>query len=130
MPTTVHTTVEVRRVDLWSIFKVAFLLYATLGLIAGLFYGLIFVVLGQLGSFLGNDEIPGLGFLTGFIGVLAVPVLAIVYGVLGSIVVTIGGGLYNLATRFVGGVKIDAYLGETPAEPSRIAGADPTPPAA
>jgi hypothetical protein len=29
-----------------------------------------------------------------------------VYGCLGSIVVTIGGALYNIAARFVGGLKI------------------------
>ncbi len=105
-------TAELRKVDIWSLFKVAFVLYATLGLVAGLFYGLIFMVLGQLGGLLGGEDIPGLGFLTGIVGVLAIPVLAVMYGVIGSIVVAIGGALYNLATRWVGGVKMDIDLAE------------------
>jgi hypothetical protein len=108
----VHTAV-LRRVDIWSLFKVAFVLYATLGLVAGLFYGLIFMVIGQLGGLLGDEEIPGLGFLTGIVGVLAVPVLALFYGVLGSIVVAIGGALYNLAARWVGGVRLELDGGES-----------------
>jgi hypothetical protein len=99
--------VEISRLDLVSLFKVAFLLYATLGLVAGLFYGLIIMVAGQIGSFLGEDELPGLGYLTGFVGVLAIPVLALIYGIMGSVVVVVGGALYNLAARLVGGVKFD-----------------------
>jgi len=100
-------TAELKRIDLGSLFKVAFVLYAALGLFAGLFYGLIFMVIGQLGGLLGEDQIPGLKYLTGFVGVLAIPVIAIFYGILGSVVVAIGGALYNLATRWVGGVKIE-----------------------
>lgn len=105
-------TAELRKIDIWSLFKVAFVLYATLGLVAGLFYGLTFMVLGQLGGLLGGEDIPGLGFLTGIVGVLAIPVLAVLYGVLGSIVMAVGGALYNLATRWVGGVKVDIDVTE------------------
>jgi hypothetical protein len=100
-------TAELKRIDIWSLFKVAFVLYASLGLVAGLFYGLIIMLIGQLGGLLGNEDIPGLGFLTGIVGVLAIPVLALIYGVLGSIVVAVGGALFNLATRWVGGVRFD-----------------------
>jgi hypothetical protein len=95
----------VLKVDLWSLFKIAFVLYATLGFVAGLFYGAIIAFIGSFGGIWGED-MPGLGRLTGALGIIAVPVLAMVYGVLGSIVVTIGGALYNLAARFVGGVRI------------------------
>jgi len=115
-------TAELKRVDLGSLFKVAFVLYAALGLFAGLFYGLIFMVIGQLGGILGEDVLPGLRFLTGFVGVLAVPVIAMLYGILGSMVVAIGGALYNLATRWVGGVKleieVDGSVPGTPVAPS------------
>ena len=95
----------VLKVDLWSLFKIAFVLYATLGFVAGLFYGAIIAFIGSFGAVWGED-MPGLGRLTGALGIIAVPVLALVYGVLGSIVVTIGGALYNLAARFVGGLRI------------------------
>ena len=107
-----NKTAELKRVDIGSLFKVAFVLYAALGLVAGLFYGMIFMVLGQIGGLLGEEDIPGLGFLTGFVGVLAVPVLALLYGILGSVVVAIGGALYNLAARWVGGVKLELNVGD------------------
>lgn len=102
-----RTTAVIEQVDVWSLCKVAFILYATLGLIAGMFYGFVFLVLGRLGNFLGDADIPGIGYLTGVVGILAVPALAVLYGIVGSLIVAIGGVLYNLAARWVGGVRID-----------------------
>jgi hypothetical protein len=107
-------TARIRRVDVWSLFKVAFVLYAILGLIAGLFYGFVFAILGQIGGLLEEEGIPGLGFLSGALGVLAAPVLAVLYGVFGSVVVAIGGVFYNLAARWVGGVGLDLEIGDDP----------------
>jgi hypothetical protein len=101
----------IKRVDLWSLFKMAFVLYATLGFICGLFYGMIIAFIGTLGAMWGED-LPGLGALSGALGIIAVPVLAVVYGILGSIVVTIAGALYNLAARFVGGLKVTVDVTE------------------
>ena len=120
--------VEIRHLDLVSVFKVAFLLYATLGLVAGLLCSLMILAFGQLGSFLGDDAIPGLGYLTGIVGVLAVPALALMYGMLGSIVVTIAGALYNLAARLMGGVKMEVSTTDPPFD--TVAEARSAPPAA
>ncbi len=95
----------VSKIDLWSLFKIAFVLYATLGFVAGLFYGAIIAFIGSFSSMWGED-MHGLGRITGALGIVAVPVLALVYGVIGSIFVTIGGALYNVAARFVGGLRI------------------------
>jgi hypothetical protein len=103
----------IKRFDLWSLFKMAFVLYATLGFIAGLFYGMIIAVVGSLGPYWGED-LPGLGALSGAIGVIAVPVLAMVYGVMGSFVVTIGGALYNVAARWAGGLKVGIDVADDP----------------
>jgi hypothetical protein len=103
----------IKRFDLWSLFKMAFVLYATLGFIAGLFYGMIIAVVGSLGTYWGED-LPGLGALSGAIGVIAVPVLAMVYGVMGSFVVTIGGALYNVAARWAGGLKVGIDVADDP----------------
>ena len=113
-------TVRIKRVDVWSLFKVAFVLYAVLGLIAGLFYGFVFAVLGQIGGLLDEEGIPGLGVLSGVLGVLAAPVLAVLYGVFGSVVVAIGGVLYNLAARWVGGLSLDLDMGENPPPPGPV----------
>ncbi len=121
--------VEISRFDLMSLFKVAFLLYATLGLVAGLFYGLVIMVVGQLGSFLGGEDFPGLRYLSGMVGVVAIPALAIMYGILGSVVVMIGGALYNVAARLVGGVKMDVAAMDSPFDTRAVADARPAPPA-
>jgi hypothetical protein len=104
-------TATLKRVDLWSLFKIAFVVYAIMGFIAGLFYGMMIALLGSFGDMLG-EELPGVGNLSGAIGVIAVPLLAMVYGVMGSLVVTIGGALYNLIARFVGGLKVTVEVAD------------------
>ena len=121
--------VEISRLDLVSLFKVAFLLYATLGLVVGLSCSLVIMLFGQLGSWLGNGNFPGLGYFTGIVGVLAIPALALGYGALGSIVVTIAGALYNLAARLVGGVKMDVSATDPPFDTQIAADARSAPPA-
>jgi hypothetical protein len=100
-------TLELKRVDLGSLFKVAFLLYAVLGLVAGLTAALVFMMMGSLGSLLSEEGIPGFGMVTGVAGMVLVPVLSMMYGIMGSIVVTIVGLLYNLAAGRVGGMKLE-----------------------
>ena len=102
-----HRTLELKRVDIGSLFKVAFVLYAVLGLVAGLMVALVFMMFGALGSLLSDEGIPGFGVISGAAGVAAVPVLSMIYGIMGSIVVTMIGLLYNLAAGRVGGVKFE-----------------------
>ena len=50
---------------------------------------------------------------------LVMPALAVLYGVFGSVVVAIGGALYNLAARWVGGIGLDLEMNEpSPGPPS------------
>ena len=100
-------TLELKRVDLGSLFKVSFVLYAVLGLVAGLMAALVFMMMGSLGSLLSDEGIPGFGMVTGVAGLILVPILSMMYGIMGSIVVTIVGLLYNLAAGRVGGVKFE-----------------------
>lgn len=105
-------TLELKRVEIGSLFKVAFALYVVLGLVAGLFFGMALMMVGSLSSFLGEEHIPGLHMITGVAGFIAVPVMAMCYGIVGSIVVSIVGMLYNLAAGKVGGVKLEFETGE------------------
>jgi hypothetical protein len=114
----------VRNVDLWSLFKVAFVIYAALGFVVGLCYGLVIAMVGSLGALWGQ-EVPGLGALSGAIGIVAVPVLALVYGIMGAVVVSIGGALYNLSVRWVGGLKLAVDVVESPSPPVHAAGPPP-----
>jgi hypothetical protein len=105
-------TLELKRVDIGSLFKVAFVLYLVLGMVAGLFFGMALMTIGSLSSLLGEEHIPGLHMITGMAGFVAVPVMAICYGIVGSIVVSIVGLLYNLAAGRVGGLKLEFDTGE------------------
>jgi hypothetical protein len=120
-------TLELKHVEIGSLFKVAFVLYLVLGLVAGLFFGMALAMMGSFASLLGDEQIPGLGHLgmiTGAAGFVAVPVMALCYGLVGSIVVSIVGLLYNFAASKMGGVKIEFETGEvTPAAPAATSAA-------
>ena len=102
-----RSSIEIKRIDLWSLFKVAFLVYAALGLIGGLFYAFfLFLATGLGGAFL-EEELPHFGLLGGVLGIILVPVIAVFYGAIGSVFATIVGGIFNLAVKISGGPKFD-----------------------
>ncbi len=105
-------TLELKRVEVGSLFKVAFLLYVVLGLVAGLFFGMTLWMMGSLTSFLGEEHIPGLSMISGVAGFIAIPVMAMCYGIVGAIVFSIIGLLYNFAASKMGGVKMEFETGE------------------
>ncbi len=111
------TKARIRYVDVASVFKVAFVLYAILGLIAGIFYGFVFAVLGHFGGLLEDEGIPGFGVFTGALGILAAPVLAVLYGIFGSVIIAIGAAFYNLTARWVGGIAVELDLDEVKSVP-------------
>ena len=99
---------EITRVDVWSLFKVVFLLYAAVGVMVGLFYWFVLVVAGGIGSaFLEDADLPNLGILGGALGVLLVPVIAFFYGAMSGLMALIGGSLFNLVVRISGGLKFE-----------------------
>ena len=111
-------TLELKHVEIGSLFKVAFLLYVVLGLVAGLFFGMALWMMGSLTSFLGEEHIPGLGMISGVAGFVAIPVMAMCYGIVGSIVVSLIGLLYNFAASKMGGVKLEFETGEAAPVPT------------
>jgi hypothetical protein len=102
-----QTVIEVRRIDLWSLFKVSFFVYAILGLVGGFFYVFFMMLATSIGGTFIEEEFPGIGILGGFIGIILLPVLAFLYGAIGSVIVTICGGIINLIMKGTGGVKFD-----------------------
>ena len=99
--------VEIKRLDVGSVVKVAFVLYVVLGLVVGVVYMLAAVILG---GFLDYGYGPheawmGRTIATG-VGLLMVPFLALLYGCFGAIGGLIFGLLYNVIARTIGGVKV------------------------
>ena len=116
-----RSVLEVKRIDLFSLFKIAFFVYAGLGLIFGFFYAFfLFLATGIGGAFI-EDELPNFGLLGGVLGIVLVPVLAFLYGAIGSVIATIIGGILNLVMKAVGGLKMDVEIFQpTGAVPSAV----------
>ena len=123
-----QTKLEIKRIELFSLFKIAFFIYALIGLVAGLFYGFFLLA----GTFLGNafieDGFPELRSLGGLFGLILIPVIALFYGAIGSVFVTIVGFLYNVFAGMVGGVRLDTQVHLTaPVPPVDVADDDHPP---
>ena len=102
-----QTVIEVRRIDLWTLFKVSFFVYALLGLIGGFFYLFFMMLASSIGSAIIEEEFPSFGLLGGAVGIIMMPVFGFLYGAIGSVTTTICGAIINLIMKASGGVKFD-----------------------
>jgi hypothetical protein len=91
-----------KRVGVLSCGKIAGVLYALIGLIAGAFMALFSLVGAGLAASSGSGDAWGALF-----GVGAVIILPILYGVLGFIGGLITAFLYNLIAGWIGGIEIE-----------------------
>ncbi len=105
--------VEIKKINLWSAVKISFIIYAVLGFIIGIFYGLfIFSLGGLLGSLTDRDITPLTGMFSSFVGGFFFTILmgffiafimAVVYGI---IITTLFVWLYNWLSKWTGGFKV------------------------
>ena len=93
----------ITRVNAFSVAKVAAVLYAGIGLIAGALFSLIGMV--GIGSALGNVE--GAGFMSALFGVGAIIFLPICYAIFGFIGSFIFASIFNLAAGMTGGIEVE-----------------------
>ena len=88
----------VRRLSPLSFAKVSGIVYAILGMIAGVMFALF--------SQDGGGRGPGGAFFNAVFGVGALVFMPIAYGVMGFVLSLILAALYNVVARFVGGIEI------------------------
>jgi hypothetical protein len=121
--------VEIEHLDVSSVVKISFLIYAVMGVVVGVVY--VFIVL-LVGGIVGDEALGGSGVFglaaTG-LGLLLVPILALVYGLIGAIGGVILAVVYNILARTIGGVKIAlkgevAGLGAVQATAQRLGGVE------
>lgn len=98
----------IRRFGVFSVAKMYGLLTFVFGLLIGVIYGLIFILMGVgMASIApGNDAMFG-GVSTVVVGILMMIGFPIFYGVLGFIGGAIGALIYNAMAGIIGGVKFD-----------------------
>lgn len=94
----------IRRLGVMSVAKISAIIAAVVGLLAGFLFFLVSLAGGAAGAMSEND--PGMAWISG-LGAMAIVVLPILYGVFGFIGGAIQAFVYNLAAKFVGGIKIE-----------------------
>ena len=100
-------TFEMRRIQVWPVMRVVFIIFLIIGIIVGLMYGFMISSFGLLLSALGESPIDE-GFpLIGNLGFLMIPILAIFYAVFGTIAAIIWTVIYNITASVVGGIELE-----------------------
>ncbi len=95
----------IKSVGVMSVAKVLGAMYATIGLIFGLFISLAAMV-GGLASMQSELGMEG-GMMGALFGVGAIVLLPAIYGSMGFIIGAIAGLIYNIFAGIVGGIRIE-----------------------
>jgi hypothetical protein len=95
---------EIKKIDVWSVVKIAFFLYGIFGLLFGLFYAILLSVLGGILSQFG-PEFESMGGLTGILGIFMAFFLALFYAVIGAVFTALFTWIYNLLAKGLGGIR-------------------------
>ena len=89
----------IKSVGVLSVAKIMGMIYGCMGLIVAPF----FLLIGLLGSALGQHNSP----LAGIFGIGFAVLMPVLYGVIGFVAGLIGALLYNLFARWVGGFELE-----------------------
>jgi hypothetical protein len=92
----------VKSVGVLSVAKIMGMIQACIGLIFAPF----FLLIGLLGSMAGQRSTP----FAGMFGVFFALLMPVIYGVMGFLTGAIGGLLYNLFAKLVGGFELEMEL--------------------
>jgi len=112
---------EIRRIDLWSVIKIAFILYLILGLFFGLLYAAFLGFVGRFLEALGLEEFSSpLGPLSGIALIFIAGFIAFFVATFYTILTVMVVGLYNGVARWTGGIKVNLL-----AEPKEPQAAEP-----
>ena len=100
----------IKRVGPLSLGKTLGILYAFIGFIVGFFFSIFSMIAAIFGTAMRDSPGPIGGAIFGIGAIVAFPIF---YGVFGFIGGLITGGLYNVISKWVGGIEVE--LEEKPA---------------
>jgi hypothetical protein len=98
---------QVKRVGVFSLAKMYAVTLAAFGVIIGVIYGLVFMAVGGAMMAGGGRDASTAGASSLVIGLVMMVAIPIFYGVLGFLFGLLGGVVYNVAARTVGGVELE-----------------------
>ena len=115
--------VQIKRVGVFSCAKMYSITLAAVGLLIGIIYGLIFMVVGGAMMAGGGRDSGAAGASSLVIGLVMMIAIPVFYGILGFIGGLIGGLVYNVAAGVVGGLELelenmDGGVGYAPPAPN------------
>ena len=99
--------VQIKRMGVLSCAKIYSITLAAMGLIVGVIYGLIFMVVGgamMAGGGRDSGMAGGSSIVIGLVMMIAIPIF---YGIIGFIAGIIGALVYNIAAGVVGGLELE-----------------------
>lgn len=98
---------EIKRIDVWPVVRVAFMIGAVLGFILGLVSSLLIAAFSNLvGAISGVDLTHGPGEVSRGIIVAGAIFWTPIYGVIGAFLAAITVWIYNLMAKWAGGVRL------------------------
>src|ERR1044072_4993157 len=98
---------QIKRVGVFSCAKIYSVTLAAFGIIIGVIYGLIFMVVGGAMMAGGGRNSGSAGASSLVIGLIMMVAIPVFYGIIGFIAGIIGGLVYNVAAGFVGGLELE-----------------------
>jgi hypothetical protein len=96
----------VKHIGPGSAFKIGLVLYAFIGLLAGIIMAGVSMMMGSLGSMAGAGAANAKAFGFGF-GLGSIIIFPICYGIIGGIGGAISAAVYNLIAGWIGGLEVD-----------------------
>src|SRR5215207_1918696 len=99
--------VQIRRMGVFSCAKIYSITLAAMGLIIGIIYGLIFMVVGGAMMAGGGRDSGAAGASSLVIGLVMMIAIPVFYGIIGFVGGLIGGLVYNVAAGVVGGLELE-----------------------
>ena len=99
--------VQIKRMGVFSCAKIYSITLAAMGVIIGIIYGLIFIVLGGAMMAGGGRDAGTAGASSLVIGIVMMIAIPVMYGIIGFIGGIIGALVYNVAAGVVGGLELE-----------------------
>ena len=99
-------TYEIRKLPVWPVAKVAFVVLLVVGIIVAVIYSLILSGLSFLAGVFGDSPIGEEFSAVRNLGFVIIPVIALTYAVFGTIAAVIWALIYNIVASIVGGFEV------------------------
>lgn len=93
--------VKLKKLGVWSLAKFQAVIMAMMGLVIGVIFAVMSLLLPQAAG--GTENVIGIGGL----GMWVIIAMPIIYGVIGLVGGAIGALLFNLTTKIVGGLEME-----------------------